>query len=83
MAKHCPNCRYSTDDDFEDACPTCSKPLLTDEEHRKGWGAHAGNPDVWYYRRVRVQKAMQTIWVLGAAALLAALAFRLLNGGGP
>lgn len=79
MARHCPRDEYTTDDESEEACPVCGKPLLTDEEVRKGWGAYAGNPDQWYDRRVKVQKVYGVLVALLLGFAVLGLGLKLLN----
>jgi hypothetical protein len=71
MAKHCPRCDVHTDDEFADECPVCFKPLLTDEEHARGWGAYAGNPGSDHATLQRVRRVYGIIAVAGCAAAAA------------
>ena len=77
MAKHCRTCEYTSDDEWDERCPLCGRRLLTDEEVRKGWGAHAGNPDPWYHRRVRVQRVVRVIMVAFIVVMIVAASLRL------
>jgi hypothetical protein len=77
MARHCPACDYHSPVEYDENCPLCGGRLLTDEEHRKGRGAGAGNPDPWYNRRVRVQRAVQVIWIVFTVVLIVALSLQL------
>jgi hypothetical protein len=79
MAKHCPTCDYHSPVEYDENCPRCGRLLLTDEEAAKGWGAHAGNPDPWYNRRVRVQRVVQVIMILFASVAILVLSLQIMQ----
>ncbi|CAN5343425.1 hypothetical protein BH11PLA2_BH11PLA2_36490 [soil metagenome] len=64
MAKHCPADNYTSEDDFDTACPICGKTLLTDLEKERGWARYVGNPGPGYETQMKLRKVYILVIVL-------------------
>ena len=80
MAMHCPNCNYSSESEFDDTCPICFKPLLTQKEFDRDWGAYVGNPGPWHGRLQSVRKIYYALFIAFSLVAIICLASRFLIG---